>query len=297
MHSRLFVSHGTVVNVVDLQSGKVMHTIPDTRGVHGIALAYDLNKGFISSGKDTSVTIFNLSTFEMISKVKVTGRNPDAILYDPFTQRVFTFNGGTSNATVIDANTGKVVGTIALEGKPEFPTTDGKGKIYVNIEDKSKINVIDAKTLKVTAQWPIAPGEEPSGLAFDNTNHRLFSVCDNKMMVVTDALSGKVITTLPTGERTDGAAFDPALHLAFSANGEGTLTIVREESGNKFTVEENLPTAKGARTIAINEKTHHHLYLPAAEYGPTPEPTKENPRPRPALKPNSFFILDVAPTK
>lgn len=293
---RLFISHGTIVQVVDSKTGKLLGTIPDTKGVHGIAVANDLNKGFISNGRDSSVTIFDLKTLATITKINVTGKNPDAILYDKLTHRVFTFNGRTSNVTVIDATTNKVIGTIVVEGKPEFSVTDGKGKIYVNIEDKSMIDVINSNTLKVEQHWSIAPGEEPSGLALDNENHRLFSVCSNKLMVVVDAQTGKVITTLPIGDRVDGAAFDPVKKRAYSSNGDGTLTVVQEENKNQFKVLENIATQKGARTIAIDKKTHH-VFLPTAEFGPAPEATKDNPRPRPTIKPNSFVVLDIAPLK
>ena len=222
----IFVSHGTIAQAVDIKTGKLVGTIPDTKGIHGIAIANDLNKGFTSNGRDSSVTIFNLKTFEVITKIFVTGRNPDAIIYDSFSHKVFTFNGGGNNSTVIDAKENKVIGTIALDGKPEFPATDGKGKIFVNIEDKSVINVINTVTLKVEQHWPIAPGEEPSGLALDNQTHRLFSVCGNKLMVITDAESGKIITSLPIGDRCDGVAFDPGLKSIYYSNGEGTLTIV-----------------------------------------------------------------------
>ena len=290
--NRLFISHGTVVQVIDEQTGKLLGTIPDTKGVHGIALANDLNKGFISNGKDSSVTIFDLKTLFPISKMNVTGKNPDAILYDEFTHRVFTFNGRTSNATVIDAKENKVIATIALDGKPEFSVTDGKGKIYVNIEDKSELSVIDAVNLKVLNTWSVAPGEEPSGLALDNETHRLFSVCDNKLMIIIDAENGKIISKLPIGERVDGVAFDPKTKRVFSSNGDATLTVVNEMSSDKFKVLENFTTQKGARTIALNYKTHH-LFLPSAEYGAAPEPTTENPKPRPTIKPNTFVILDI----
>lgn len=206
---RLFVSRGTMVQVVDVKEGKLVGTIPNTPGVHRIALAEDLGKGFISDGKDSSVTVFDLKTLNTTAKINVTGRDPDAILYDPYTQRVFTCNGRTSNSTVIDAKTDNVIGTIPLSGGPEFSVTDGQGRVYINIEDKSEIDEIDPKEMKVLNTWSIAPGESPSGLAIDSKNHILFSVCHNKLMVVFNAKSGKAITTLPINERVDGAAFDP----------------------------------------------------------------------------------------
>jgi DNA-binding beta-propeller fold protein YncE len=289
---RLYVSHGMMVQVVDVSNGQVLGTIPDTKGVHGIAIATSLNKGFISCGRDTTITVFDLQTFKAMDIITVTGANPDAILYDPFTDRVFTFNGRGSNSTVIDAKTDKVIETIPLDGKPEFSVTDGKGYIYVNIEDKSMLCQINAKTLKVEKTWSVSPGEEPSGLAIDNENHYLFSVCGNKLMVISDAIAGKVITTLPIGDRCDGVAFDNVLKRAYSSNGDGTITVVTEGAKDNFSVLENVSTQTGARTITVNSKTHH-LYLPSAEFDAAPEPTAENPRPRPKIKPGTFVILDV----
>lgn len=288
VNGRIFVSHATVAQAIDIKTGKLVGTIPDTKGIHGIAIANDLNKGFTSNGRDSSVTIFNLNTLEVITKIYVTGRNPDAILYDPFSQKVFTFNGGGNNSTVIDAKENKVIGTIPLDGKPEFSATDGKGKVFVNIEDRSVINVINSVTLKVEQHWPIAPGEEPSGLAIDNKNHCLFSVCGNKLMVVTDAETGKVITTLPIGDRCDGVVFDPEKKRAYASNGEGTITVVQEETNNSFKVLETVTTQPGAKTIAIDQTTHH-LYLTTAEFESAPSATNR----RPPVKPDSFVILDV----
>lgn len=290
-NGRLYVSHASIAQVVDIPSGKVIGTIPDTKGIHGVALAPELNKGFTSNGRDTSVTVFDLKTMAVTGRIKVSGQNPDAILYDSYSKKLFTFNGRSSNATVIDAANNKVVGTIALEGKPEFPQTDGKGKIYVNIEDKSKISVIDVNSLKVERSWSIAPGEEPSGLALDNETHRLFSVCSNKLMVVSDAVEGKVITTLPIGDRCDGVAFDPELKRAYSSNGEGTITVVQEENKDNFKVLETVKTQPGARTITV-DKTTHKLYLPTAEFEASTEENR-----RPSLKPDSFVILEVEPIK
>lgn len=288
--ARLYVSHSSMALVVDLKTGKQVGKIPDTNGIHGIATVNSLNKGFTSNGRDNSVTVFDLKTLAITGKINVTGKNPDAILYDAFSQKLFTFNGGSANATVIDPKLNTVIGTIALDGKPEFYATDGNGKIYVNIEDKSEISIINATTLKVEKTWSIAPGEEPSGLALDNETHRLFSVCSNKLMVISDAEAGKVITTLPIGERCDGVAFDPTLKRAYSSNGEGTITVVQEENKDKFRVVETIVTQKGARTIAV-DKTTHHLYLPTAEF----EAAQGNQRP--AMKPGSFVVLEVAPVK
>jgi len=292
--SRLYVSHGNEVNVVDITTNKIVGTIPDTKGVHGITIARDLDidKGFISNGKDTSVTIIDLKKLKFITKVKVTGINPDAILYDPFSHKVFTFNGRSSNATVIDANTNKVVGTIPLAGKPEFPVTDLNGKIFVNIEDKNSISVINVNTLKVEQTWSIAPGESPSGLAIDVKNKRLFSVSRNKLLVVIDYETGKIVTTLKIGAGADGVSFDSDLNRIYTSNGEGTLTVVQEKDANTFSVIENFPTQKGARTITVNSKTHK-LYLPTAEFNEAPAPTAQNPRPRATIKPGTFTILEV----
>ena len=292
----LFVSRGSMVQVVNVNDGKLVGTIPDTKGVHGIALAFDLEKGFISDGADSSVTVFDLKTLKTIDKIGVTGRNPDAILYDPWTQRVFTCNGRTSNSTVIDAKTDKVVGTIPLSGRPEFCVTDRQGKIYINIEDKSQIDEINADAMKVENVWSLSPGEGPSGLAIDILDHILFSVCHNKLMVVLSGIDGKVFATLPIGERVDGAAFDPELMRAYSSNGDGTLTIVQEENKSTFKVIDNLNTQLGARTITVDTKTHH-LYLPTAEFNPPPPATADNPHPRPTMKPGSFVVLEVAPVK
>lgn len=292
VNGRIFVSHATVAQAVDIKSGKLVGTIPDTKGIHGIAIANDLNKGFTSNGRDSSVTVFNLKTLEVITKIKVTGQNPDAILYDPFSQKIFTFNGGSSNSTVINAKDNKVIATVQLDGKPEFSVTDGKGKVFVNIEDKSVINVINSTTLKVEQHWPIAPGEGPSGLALDNQTHRLFSVCGNKLMVVTDAETGKVISSLPIGDRCDGVAFDPEKKRAYASNGEGSITVVQEENSNSFKVLETVTTQPGAKTIAI-DKTSHHLYLTTAEYESAPSATNR----RPPVKPNSFIILDIETLK
>jgi len=288
---RLYVSHATMALVVDLKTGKQIGKITDTNGIHGIALIPSLDKGFTSNGRDSSVTVFNLKTLEVTGKIKVTGKNPDAILYDPFSQKLFTFNGGSASATVIDPINNKILTTIKLNGKPEFPASDGKGKIYVNIEDKSEISQINAATLTVEKSWPITPGEEPSGLALDNETHRLFSVCSNKLMVISDAIAGKVITSLPIGDRCDGVAFDPELKRAYSSNGDGTITVVQEVDKDNFKVLENIVSQKGARTITLDKSTHR-LYLPTAEF----EPTQAGAR-RPATKPGTFMILEVALVK
>ncbi|HZK98152.1 MAG TPA: hypothetical protein VFC67_28370 [Prolixibacteraceae bacterium] len=288
VNQKLFVSHSSQVNVVDLKTGEQIAVIPSTEGVHGIAIANDLNKAFISCGKDSSVSVVDLSTFKLVAKVTGTGKNPDAILYDQFSKKIFTFNGRSSNSTVIDAVTLKIIATIPLSGKPEFSQTDGKGKVYVNIEDKSTITVINSVTMKVEKEWSIAPGEEPSGLALDNENHRLFSVCGNKMMTISDAIAGKVITTVPIGDGCDGVAFDPVTKRIFASNGEGKMTVVQQVSANEYKVLENFPTLQGARTITVN-KTTHHIYLPTAELLPG-EGRRQS-------KPNTFKVLEIEPVK
>jgi len=291
----LYVSHGKMVNVVDMNTGKSVATITDVNGVHGIAIATEFNKGFISNGADSNVTVFNLKDYSIIEKVPVTGKNPDAIIFEPFTKTIITWNGRSSNATVIDAKTDKVIQTIPLAGKPEAAVSDGKGKVFVNIEDKSEVCMINVKTWKVEQTWSIAPGEGPSGLALDNETHRLFSAT-SKLMVVLDAETGKVISTLSTGDRVDGAGFDPGLKRAYSSCGEGVLTVIQEENKNSFKVLANVPTQAGARTISVSSKTHR-IYLSTAEFGPTPEKTADNPRPRPTLKPGTFTVLVLEPGK
>ncbi|HEY0427278.1 MAG TPA: YncE family protein [Pyrinomonadaceae bacterium] len=286
---RLYVSHSTKVVVIDTESGNKIGEITNTNGVHGIAIADKLGRGFTSYGRDNSVTIFDLKTLKRLEDVKV-GKNPDAIIYDEATKRVFAFNGGSFDATVIDAASGKVVGTIDLGGKPEFATSNGKGMIFVNIEDKSEVVAIDSRSLTAKEHWSIAPGEEPSGMAIDTKTHRLFIVCSNEKMIILNADTGKVIADLAIGEGTDAAGFDPKTKLAFSSNGAGNLTIIREDSADKFSIVESIQTQRGARTMTLDTKTGN-IYLPTAEFGETPAPTKERPNPRPSIVPNSFVIL------
>jgi DNA-binding beta-propeller fold protein YncE len=289
--NRLFLSRGTHAMVIDLGRDTVVGDIPNTAGIHGVALAPELNRGFTSNGRDSSVTIFDYKTLAPIAVVKIPGRNPDAILYDPATKRVFTFNGGTSNATAIDATNGTVVGTVDLGGKPETAVSDG-GKVYANIEDKSEIAVFDPRTLAVLARWPLAPCEEPSGLAIDRVHQRLFAGCGNKTMAVVDMRTGKVVATPAVGSGVDAAGFDPGTQLAFTSNGEGTITVVHEDTPDKYTVVETVPTQRGARTMAVNPKTHR-LYTVTAEFGPAPAPTADRPRPRPPMIPGTFVVLEL----
>jgi YVTN family beta-propeller protein len=286
---RLYVSHGTRVVIIDTDTDKVTGEISNTNGVHGIAFAGKLGRGFTSNGRDNSVTIFDLKTLKTLDTVKV-GKNPDCILFDPATDRVFAFNRGSSNATAIEAATGKIAGTVELGGHPEFATSDGKGMIFVNLDDKSEVVAIDSKKLTANAHWSVAPGEDPSGMAIDRKTHRLFIVCGNEKMIVMDALTGRVVSDLPVGEGTDAAAFDPDTKLAFSSNGAGTLSIIKENSKDKFSVVENISTQRGARTMALDTKTHK-VYLATAQFGEPPAATTERPHPRPPIIPNSFVVL------
>ncbi len=289
---RLYISRGTHVMVLDLDSVKVVGDIADTPGVHGIALAPELGRGFTSNGRENTVSIFDLKTLATTGKVKV-GENPDAILYDPATKRVFTFNGHSQDSTAIDATNGKVLGTIKLDGKPEFAASDGKGSVFVNIEDKSELTAIDANTLAVKAKWPLAPCESPSGLSMDQKNRRLFVGCENKMMAVVNADTGKVLATPVIGQGVDATAFDSETGLGFASCGaDGVLTVVREDYPEKFVVAENVPTQQGARTLALDAKTHN-VYVVTAKFGPVPDPTADNPHPRRSIMPDSFVALVV----
>ncbi len=288
---RLYISRATHVMVLDLDSGKSVGDIADTQGVHGIALAPELGRGFTSNGREGTVSIFDLETLAPSVRVKV-GENPDAILYDPATKRVFTFNGRSQDATALDAEKGTVLGTIKLDGKPEFAVSDGKGGVFVNIEDKSELVAIDPNKLEVKSKWSLAPCESPSGLSMDRKNRRLFVGCDNKMMAVVDADSGKVLATPAIGDGVDATAFDDETGLAFASCGEGVLTVVREESPEKFSVAENVPTQAGARTLALDSKTHN-IYVVTAKFGPTPAATPENPHPH-NIVPDTFVVLVLA---
>jgi DNA-binding beta-propeller fold protein YncE len=286
----IFISHGTHVMVLDADTYAVVGDIPGTDGVHGIAVADDLGRGFTSNGRSNSVTIFDLKSFKVLGTVP-TGQNPDAIVYDPASHRVFTMNGRSGDSTAIEGGTGKVAGTIPLGGKPEFATADGAGHVYVNIEDKSVLVDFDSNDLKVKNTWPLAPCQEPSGMAIDVAHHRLFSGCHNKMMAIVDAQTGKVIATPAIGEGVDANRFDAATQLAFSSNGrDGTLTVVHEDSPDKFTVVGNVATQLGARTMALDHKTHN-IFLVTAKFGPTPPPVPGQRSSRPSMVPNSFTLL------
>jgi DNA-binding beta-propeller fold protein YncE len=291
---RLYVSRSTRAVVVDVDSRKVVGEIPDTKGIHGIALAPGIDRGFTSNGGSSTVTAFSLSKLEKKGEVKTTGENPDAILFDPFTSRVFTFNGRGQNATAIDAKTLAVAGTIALDGKPEFGVSDGAGRVFVNIEDKNLIEVIDAKALRVTAKWSLAPCDEPSALVFDSAHKRLFAGCHNKMVAVVSSDTGKVVTTFPIGEGVDAAGFDAAKGNVFASCGDGTLTVAHQESPDDYRVVATVPTTRGARTLAFDAKTRR-VFLMSAEYGPRPAPTADRPNPRPPILPDTAALVVVAP--
>ena len=291
---RVFMSRGTHTLVVDAKTDSVVGDIMDTPGVHGIAFAYDLGRGYTSNGRDSSVSVFDLKTLAPIARIHTSGVNPDAIVYDDFSHRVFAFNGRSGDATAIDAATNTVAGTIPLGGKPEFAVVDGRGALWVNIEDKSEIAKIDTKTLAVQSRWPLAPCEEPSGLAMDRATRRLFTVCSNKLMAIVDADGGKVVATVPTGDGTDAAGFDPATKLAFASNGEGTLTVVHEDTPDSAHVVQTVTTQRGARTMALDPHTHI-VYEVTADFGPPPAPTADRPRPRPTMIPESFTLLVIQP--
>jgi len=262
---RLYVSHGTQVEVLDVDSGAIVGKIENTQGVHGIAIAPDMGRGFVSDGQSSTVTIFDLKTLKTIAEVP-TGKKPDAIIYDPATSRVFAFNGGSNSATVIEAADGKVAGTIDLGGGPEFAAADGKGYVYNNLEDESLVLKINSRTLKVEQRWPTAPCASPSSMAMDRANRRLFLGCRSKVMAVMDADTGKVITTLPIGDHVDATAFDVETKLIFNSNGEGTVTVIRQESPDKYSVVETVKTLPRAKTSALDPKTHQ-LFLSTAESG------------------------------
>jgi DNA-binding beta-propeller fold protein YncE len=286
---RLYISRSTHVMVVDADSGAIVGDIPNTPRVHGIAIAPEFGKGFTSNGGDASVTIFDLKTLKTLGQVKV-GQNPDAIIYDPASKRIFTFNGGSKDTTAIDAKSGTVAGTLALGGRPELGVADEHGKIFVNLEDKTQVVAFDSRKLTVDATWPLAPGEEPTGIAMDRKHRRLFVVCANKLMAVINADNGKLVTTLPIGSGVDGASFDAERQLAFSSNGDGTLTVVHEDSPDKFSVAENVVTQRGARTLDVDQKAHR-VFLITADFGPPPPATAERPHPRPSIVPGTVTLL------
>jgi DNA-binding beta-propeller fold protein YncE len=283
---RLYIARSNRVTVVDVEQGKIAGEVPNTPGIHGVALDLKRKKGYTSNGGDATVTIFDLETLKEIARVKV-GMRPDAIIYDPASDRVFTFNAGSKDSTAISAETGNVDGTVKLDGKPEFAVADEKGQVFVNLEDKSEVAVIDAKKLTVVNRWPLAPGKEPAGLSMDRTKRRLFSTCHNEMMVVMDADTGKVIDTPAIGKGTDACAFDPGTGLAYSSNGDGTLTVVEQKPADHYQVLANVKTQDGARTMALDTKTHN-IYLVTARFKPAAAGER-----RRQQEPDTFEILVV----
>src|SRR6266853_4551140 len=281
---RVYVSHTNEVAVVDTKTGEVAGKIADLHGVHGIAIASEFGRGYISNGRSNTVTIFDLKTLAKIGADVPTGKNPDAIIYDPGSKRVFTFNGSSNDATAIDAKDGTVAGTIPVDGKPEFAAGDGKGHVYVNIEDKSSVYDIDSKKLTVVHKWPLKPCEEPSGLAMDTKTRRIFSGCSNQMVAVMNADTGKVVTTLPIGKGVDATAFDPGTGYIFNSCGQdAVLSVIHEDSPDKYSVVENVKTQAGARTMALDPQTHN-VYVAVADFEAAPAPApgadgKAAPRP------------------
>ncbi|HVB37857.1 MAG TPA: hypothetical protein VND92_04935 [Vicinamibacterales bacterium] len=288
---RLFVSHGTHVVVLDPDSGRIVGTIPDTPGVHGIVLAHEFNRGFITAGQAAKLIIFDLKTLKVIGSAP-TDKDCDGVVYDPVSKRVFTMNGDSHSSTVVDAKTGKVVGTIALGGGPEFPAADGKGHVYVNLETTSEELEIDAHSLKILHRWPMAPGQSPSGLAMDEAHRLLFAGCRNRMMAIINADTGKVIATPAIGPGVDATRFDPGTQDAFASNGgDGTLTVIHEDSPTTFHIVENVKTEQGARTMALDPTTHE-VFLATAKLERIPNP---KPHTRPfKMVPGTFHVLVFA---
>ncbi len=293
---RLYLSHSTHVVVIDLEKNAAVGQIADLPGVHGFVAVPEVGRGFSTNGKEAKSSVVDLKTLKTVAKIE-TGESPDAVVYEPKHGEVYLFNHRGSSVTVADAKTLKVVTTVALGGTPEFATVDGDaGRIYCNLEDKSEVVAIDAAKHEVVARWPLAPGEGPSGIAFDTTHHRLFSTCDNKLMTMLDTESGKVVATVPIGAGPDGGAFDDANQLAFASCGDGTTTIAKEAAPDRLTVVQTLKTERGARTMALDPTTHR-IYLPTAQFEPSPTPAPDAPRQRPKIVPNTFKLLVYAPEK
>lgn len=284
IHHRIYVSHATQVNILNTLTGDSVGFVPNTTGVHGIAFASPFDKGYISNGKLASCTVIDLNTYKTLKQIPV-GQNPDAIFYDDFSKKIIVFNGHSSSASIINPVNDKVIATVNLGGKPEAGVSDGKGTIFVNLEDKNEIAAFDAKTFKIKKRYKLSKGEEPSGLAIDRMNSRLFTVCSNKIMVILNAKTGKEIATLPIGEGADGVAFDPAYQLAYSSNGDGTMTIVKEFSASRFEILENIKTAPGARTLAIDPRSHH-IFMPTSDFSAT---TGKHPQ----RVPQTFRVLEI----
>jgi len=288
---RVYITHNNSVQVLDADSLKLVGTVENVPHPHGVVFLPDLGKGYATSGDPGSVVVFDLKTFQRLSEIP-TAKDCDVILYDKVSGKVLTFNGDSGNATVIDPKTDKAVKTVALGGQPEVAVSDGKGHLYDNLESKSMVLKMDPKTMKVLKRWPLAPGESPSGLSIDLENGRLFSGCHNKLLVVMNAKNGKVIQTLPIGEKVDGTAFDPASGNIFSSNGDGTLTVIHEDSPDQYTLVENVPTEPGAKTLAVDAKTGR-VFLTVAKRDKAPPPTAEDPKPKAKILPGTFHVLVV----
>lgn len=285
-HNKVYVSHGTQVNILNEENGDSVGVIPNTNGVHGIAFDNDLQRGYTSNGRLNNVTVFDLNNNSIITQVP-TGENPDAIMYEPFTKTIITCNGRSQSLSLIDTKSNTVVSTIPLNGKPEEAVSDRKGKIFVNLEDKSEIAVVDLIKKEVVGRWSLKPGEGPSGLAYDPSTKRLFSTCD-KQLIVMNADNGNIVAKIPTGDGTDGAAFDAKNHIIYTSNGEGTITAIKEVSADNYQLIGNYKTKRGARTIAMDQN-NGTLFLPTADF----DPTKTNSNGRPMMVPGSFQILVV----
>jgi YVTN family beta-propeller protein len=287
-NNRLYVSHGTQVNILNQTTGDSVGVILNTTGVHGIAFDKSQNRGYTSNGRLNNVTVFDLTTNAVITQI-ATGINPDAIMYEPFTKKIITCNGRSKNLSILDPVTNKLIDSVDVGGKPETAVSNGAGKLYVNIEDKNEIVEVDLKTWKVDAHWSITPAEEPAGLAFDKTTNRLFAGCGNKMLAVVDATNGKLVQTLVIGDGCDGSGFDASTKNVFASNGDGTLSVYHEVSADKYELVANAVTKRGARTIAVDEQ-NHLIYMPTADF----EPADPNvPKSRPKMIPGTFQVLVV----
>jgi len=291
---RLFVTHKDHVVVIDMDTLKIVGDIPDSPGMGGVVLSRELNRGYTANGAEDTVGVFELDTLKPIAKWKATGKRPNQIAYEPTTKRIFSFNSTGRNVTVFDAKTGKVLSTIDVDGRTEFYAVDGKGMIYDALEDKASVIAIDAKAMKVIATYSLAPNKEPSGMAMDVKTRRLFVPTHSETFLVLDADTGKILATFPIGEHNDAAKFDPGLKLAFASNGDGTLAIVHEDGNNTFSLAQTVKTEFGARTMAVDPKTHR-VFMPTADFLPAPAATADNPKPRQTMVPGSFRVLVLEP--
>ena len=289
---RLYISHGTKVEVLNADNHEKIGIVGGLQGVHGAIAVPSKGRGITTNGRTGNLTIFDLATLKVVAEIPA-GKNPDALLYDPFSDRVYVFNHSGGDVTVVDIGAAKVTGTVVIGGDGlEAGVSDGKGTIFVNLEDSHEIVSFDTKTLAVRNRWKLTPGEEPTGLAYDAAHHRLFSACHNELLIVLDSETGKVVGQVPIGKRVDGVVFDPFAQVAITSNGEGTITVVKEVSPDEFKVLETVKTAVGARTITLDPRTHH-VFLSSADFGETPAPTTDNPRPRPKVVPGSFFVMEI----